>query len=88
MEKDKRLMEAPWWERLTEGETESCSDVGTMLRKYLIQFYVDGWSCVPSLLFTWGKTMVEVMKIMKVSFKRSHGYTATVTAPNPTAGHC
>ena len=26
MEKDKRLMEASWWERLTEGETESCSD--------------------------------------------------------------
>ena len=26
MEKDKRLMEASWWDRLTEGETESCSD--------------------------------------------------------------
>ena len=26
MEKYKRLMEASWWERLTEGETESCSD--------------------------------------------------------------
>ena len=26
MEKDKRLMEASWWERLTEGETGSCSD--------------------------------------------------------------
>ena len=25
---------------------------------------VNGWSCVPSLLFTWGQTMVEVMKIM------------------------
>ena len=25
MEKDKRLMEASWWERLTEGETGSCS---------------------------------------------------------------
>ena len=24
MKKDKRLMEASWWERLTEGETESC----------------------------------------------------------------
>ena len=23
---DKRLMEAPWWERLTEGETGSCFD--------------------------------------------------------------
>ena len=26
MEKDKRLMEASWWERLTEGETGSCSE--------------------------------------------------------------
>ena len=26
MEKDKRLMEASWWQRLTEGETGSCSD--------------------------------------------------------------
>ena len=29
-----------------------------MLSKSLIQFSVDGWSCVPSLLFTWGQTMV------------------------------
>ena len=26
MEKDKRLMEASGWERLTEEETDSCSD--------------------------------------------------------------
>ena len=26
MDKDKRLMGASWWERLTEGEPESCSD--------------------------------------------------------------
>ena len=26
MDKGKRVMEASWWERLTEGETESCSD--------------------------------------------------------------
>ena len=26
MEKDKRLMEASWWKRLTEGETGSCFD--------------------------------------------------------------
>ena len=35
-----------------------------MLSKSLIQLSVDGWSCVPSQLFTWGQTMVEVMKIM------------------------
>ena len=31
---------------------------GAMLNKALIQFSVDGWGCVPSLLFTWGQTMV------------------------------
>ena len=35
-----------------------------MLSNSLIQFSVFGWSCVPSLLFTWGRTIVEVMKIM------------------------
>ena len=60
---------------------------GALLSKSLIQFSVDGWSCVPSLLFTWGQTMVEVMKIMVTSFKRSHAYTATLSAPSPAAGH-
>ena len=39
-----------------------------MLSKSLIQFSVDGWSFVPSMLFTWGQTMVEVTKIMVTSF--------------------
>ena len=52
----------------------------------LIHFSVDGWSCVPSLLFTWDQTMVEIMKIMATSFKRSHAGTATLSAPNPAAG--
>ena len=30
-----------------------------MLSKSLIQFSIDGWSCVPTLLFTWGQTIVE-----------------------------
>ena len=71
-------MKASSWDRLTEGDTRSCS---------LIQFSVDGWSCVPSLLFTWGQTMVEVMKIVVTSLKRSHACTAIVCAPNLAAGH-
>ena len=43
-----------------------------MFSKSLIQFSVHGWSYVLSLLFTWGQTMVKVMKIMVTSFKRSH----------------
>ena len=61
---------------------------GAMLSKSLIQFSVEGWSCVPSLLFTWGQTLVQVMKIMGTSFKRSHACTATHSAPSPAAGHC
>ena len=30
-----------------------------MLSECLIQFSVDGWRCVSSLLFTWGQTMVD-----------------------------
>ena len=60
---------------------------GFMLSKSLIQFSVDGWSCVPSLLFTWAQTMVEVMKIMVTSLKRSHAWTAVAHASNPVAGH-
>ena len=52
-----------------------------MLSKSLIQFSVDGWSGVPSLLFTWGQTMVEVMKIMGTSFKRSHVCAAIRVPP-------
>ncbi|KAM7241637.1 hypothetical protein CapIbe_006108, partial [Capra ibex] len=32
--------------------------------------------------------MVEVMKTMGSSFRRSHSYTAALSGPNPAAGHC
>ena len=43
-----------------------------MLCKFLILlfFFFNGCSCVPSLLFTWGQTMVEVMKTMATSSKK------------------
>ena len=82
MEKDKRLMEASWWERLRRGKLGLVMMGGAMLSKSLIQFSVGGQGCVPSLLFTWGQTMVDIM-IMVISFKRSHACTATLTASNP-----
>ena len=36
---------------------------------------------------TWDHTMVEVMKKMATSFKRSHAHTAALGAPDPAAGH-
>ena len=74
-------------ERLSKGELGLILMRGVMLSKSLIQFSVNGWSYVPSLLFTWGQAMVEVMKIMATSFKRSHAGTATLSAPNLAAGH-
>ena len=41
---------------------------------------------LPSCL-TWGQIMVEVMKIILTSFKRSHAHTAALSAPSPAAGH-
>ena len=58
-----------------------------MLSKFLIQFPVDGWGLYTSLLFTWGQTLVEVMKVMVTSLKRSHSHTSTLGTPNPAAGH-
>ena len=86
---DKRLKEASWWEKSTEGKIGSCFDGWAMLSKSVIQFSVDGQGCVPSLFcfFTWDQTMVEVTKIMATSFKRSHACTAELRAPSPTAGH-
>ena len=51
MDKDKRLKEASWWQKLTEGETGSFCVGRGRAHKSLIQFSVDGWGCIPSLLF-------------------------------------
>ena len=65
-----------------------------MLSKSLIQFSVDGWGCVPFLLFDLrpnygdeGNEGMEVMKIMATSFRRSHACTATCSGLDPAAGH-
>ena len=61
MDKDKRLIEASWWERLTEGETGFFLMGGAMLSKSLTQFSVDGQGYFPLCCLTWEKTMVEVI---------------------------
>ena len=43
-----------------------------MLSKSLIQFSVDGWGCVPSLLFTWGQNYGGGNEDNGTSFERSH----------------
>ena len=51
MERDKRLMEASWWERWLRGKPGLILMGGAMFSKSLIGFFVTGWGCVPSLLF-------------------------------------
>ena len=46
-----------------------------------------GRAVFPPCYLTWGQTMVEIMKIMATSFKRSHVHTAALSAPNPAAGN-
>ena len=47
-----------------------------------------GGPVFPPCCLTWGQTVVEVMKKMATSFKRSHAGTAALSAPDPAAGHC
>ena len=41
-----------------------------------------GRAVFPPCCLTWGQTMVEVIKIMSASFRRSHAGTAALRAPN------
>ena len=86
MEKDKKLLEASWWERLTEGETGSCSE-GWGHAQYIFNPIFCCWPVFPPCCLTWGWAMVEAMKIMVTSFKRSHARTAILSATNPASGH-
>ena len=51
IERDESLMEASWWQRLTEGKLGLVLMGRAMLSKSLIQFSVDCQGCVLSLLF-------------------------------------
>ena len=48
-----------------------------------MQFFVDGRGYVPSLLFTCGQTMVEVMKIMAISFMHPTRVQCFTQCPQP-----
>ena len=44
-----------------------------MFSKCLIQFSVDGWSCVLSLLFTWGQPLEKTLMLGGVGGRRRRG---------------
>ena len=58
-----------------------------MLSKSVIQFSADGWGCVPSLLFDLRPNYGGGNEDNVTSFRRSHACTATLSAPDPAAGH-
>ena len=61
-----------------------------MFSKSLVQFSVDGWGCVPFLLFDLRPSYGggQTVKIMATSFQRSCTCTAALIALDPAAGHC
>ena len=46
-----------------------------------------GGAVYPPCCLTWDQTVMEVMKIMATSFKRSHAGTAAFSALSPASGH-
>ena len=61
----------------TEGKTGFGLMGGAMLSKSLIQFSVDGWGCVPSLLFDLRPNYGGGNEDNGDCFKRSHAHTDT-----------
>ena len=59
-----------------------------MLSKSLIQFSVEGQCCVPSLLCDLGPNYGGGNEDNGDLLQRSHGDTASLSAPDPAAGHC
>ena len=66
MGKDKRLLEASWWDGLMWGNLGLVLMGETMLSKSLIQFSVDGKGCVPSCCLAWDQTMVIVTSFKEI----------------------
>ena len=58
-----------------------------MFSKSLIQFSVDGWGCVPSLLFDLRPNYGGGKEDNGDLLQRSHAGTVALSAPNPAAGH-
>ena len=83
-DKNNRLMEASWWERLTGGKLGLVLMGRTMLGKSLIQFSVDrpGYVIWPERPNYGGSTEDNGS-----SFKRSCARTAILSTPNAVAGH-
>ena len=59
---------------------------GALFSKSLIQYSVDGWGCVPSLFFDLRPNNGGVSEDNE-ELLASHACTATLSVPDPVAGH-
>ena len=69
------------------GETGLVLMGGAILSKPLILFSVGGWGCVSSLLFDLRPNYGGGHENNGDLLQKSHACTATLSAPNPEAGH-
>ena len=58
-----------------------------MFNKCVIQFSVDGWGCVPSLLFDLRLNYAGSNENNGNLLQKGHARTAVLNAPSPAAGH-
>ena len=86
MDKEKRLWEPPDGRDGLSGNLGLTLMGGAMLSKSLIQFSVDGWGCLSSLLFGLSQTMVGIMAVMVTFSKRTYVSTVVSRAPDPLTG--
>ena len=71
----------------TEGKLGLVLMGGAIVSKSLIQFSVDGWGCVPSLLFDLRPNYGGGNEDNGTSFNRSHACTAALSYPDRASGH-
>ena len=84
MDKDKRLLEASWWEGLAVGASRSWADGWSHSQSILNPIFCSWLGlCSLPVSLAWGQTMVGVMAVMVTSFKRTYSRTALFSAPMP-----
>ena len=87
MEKDKKTYKSFLKGEIEWGELDLVLKGRAMLSKSLIKLYVDGWGCVPSLLFDLRPNYGGGNEDNGDFFKSSHTGTAALSASNPAASH-
>ena len=86
MEKDKRLMEASWWERLTDRKLVLVLMGRAMLSKSLIQLSVDEQGCVPPVIYL-GPDHGRGNEDNGDLLQKVACIHCSLSPPNPAAGH-